>query len=257
MEDLGWKAPQYLHWGRINFVGMRLSTSETRRAIEQKEYSGWDDIRLPFLVALRKRGYQPEAFRKFALEIGLSPNDKTVSKEEFWKMIDAFNREVIEPRANRYFFIEDPVKIELVGAPRQEVTLHLHPDFPERGERTFTVNGNFYISQKDYQSLGEGYVHRLMDCFNFRCEGKKFRYMSEAYEEYKNSAERGKIIHWLPMTGNKEVEVLMENGTALQGIGEHSLSSIKEGDIIQFERRYFVRCHKKEKNIIRCWYLHK
>ena len=86
MKMLGWEAPEYQHWGRINFEGFSLSSSKTRLAIEQNEYHGWDDIRLPTLPALRRRGYHPGAFLKFATKIGLSLNDKTVSKEEFWKM---------------------------------------------------------------------------------------------------------------------------------------------------------------------------
>ena len=45
MEAFGWKPPFYKHWGRINFLDMKLSTSETRRAIERDEFHGWDDVR--------------------------------------------------------------------------------------------------------------------------------------------------------------------------------------------------------------------
>ncbi|MBT5343230.1 glutamate--tRNA ligase, partial [Candidatus Woesearchaeota archaeon] len=98
MKYLGWKTPEYKHWGKINFEGFKLSTTKTKLAVEQGEYSGWDDIRLMTLLALRKRGYQAGAFRKYALEIGLSLNDKTVCEKEFWKNINAFNKELIEEK---------------------------------------------------------------------------------------------------------------------------------------------------------------
>ncbi len=256
MECFGWEYPTYRHWGRINFEGISVSKSKTKLAIEEGKYTGWDDIRLPFLQSLRKRGYQAAAFRRFALEIGLSLNDKTVSMEEFWKNINAFNKEIIEPKANRYFFIDEPVEIKIVGSPEKEVNMDLHPDFPERGKRKLFAKGPFLISQSDFQSLGEGYLHRLMDCFNFKLEGKKFHYISDSYEEYKHSSEKGKIIHWLPKEGNLNVEVLMDNNLLTKGLGESNLKAIKEGDIIQMERQFFVRCVKKEKDIIRCWYLH-
>ncbi len=273
MDIFGWKIPQYQHWGRINFEGFHLSTSDTRRAIEQGEYKGWDDIRLPFLPALRRRGYQPEAFRKFAKEMGLSLSDKHVSGEEFWKMINAFNREVIEKQANRYFFIEKPMKITLEGAPKREVQLDLHPDFPQRGKRIFSVSKTFWIAEADLRMLAEGYLHRLMDCCNFVVEGKSFRYVQGTYDDYKNAAERGRIIHWLPLDQTVPVSLLMEKGQLIEGLGEETLLRLSEGSIIQFERQYFVRVDKKEhfaksersesfgkekeKNLIRCWYLHK
>ena len=256
MEYLGWKAPIYLHWGRINFQGMRLSTSETRLKIDQNEYHGWDDIRLPFLPALRKRGYQPEAFRRFAIDIGLSLNDKTVSKEEFWKLVNAYNKDIVEPTSNRYFFIDDPIKIEIQGAEKKEVEIDLHPEFPKRGKRVFKTTDEFFISQSDFKQLGEGYVHRLMDCLNFKLKGKKFIYHSDSYEEYKNSEEKGKIIHWLPTKNTLNVEVLLETGQALQGLGEEGLKNAKEGDVIQLERRFFARINENKKNKVQCYYLH-
>ncbi len=257
MEYLGWKAPEYKHWGRINFEGFALSSSETRIAIEQGEFSGWDDIRLPFLPALRRRGYQPGAFRKFALEIGLSLNDKTVSREEFWKMINAFNREIIEKPANRYFFIDHPVEITVESAPEQAVTLDLHPDFPERGKRNFKAGKKLWISEQDYQRLSDGYLHRLMDYCNFRVSDTGFHHMPGSYEDYKKAEHKGHIIHWLPATQVVPVEVMMDYGAAVKGYGEEALLKLAEGTIIQLERRYFVRLDKKEKGKVVFWYLHR
>lgn len=256
MEYLGWKAPEYLHWGRINFKDMKISSSETRLKVEQQDYHGWDDVRLPFLPALRRRGYQAEAFRKFALEIGLSLNDKTVSQEEFWKIVNAFNKEIVEEKANRYFFVDKPVKILIEDAPSKEIKIDLHPDFPKRGQREFTVNGEFFISESDFKSLGEGYVHRLMDCFNFTLSGENFNFVSESYEEYKDAKNKGKIIHWVPAKQNVEAEVLMDNGIISTGLGEEALKCVEAGSIVQFERRFFSRVDKTGKKIVSL-YLHK
>ena len=257
MEDLGWKVPEYKHWGRINFEGFELSTSKTRLAIEQGKYTGWEDIRLPFLPALRKRGYQPEAFRRFALEMGLSLNDKNVSIEEFWKSINSFNKDIIESKANRYFFIDQPVKVKIEKAPPEKVQLDLHPDFPQRGKRTLMAKGTFYISNSDVEKLKPGCIHRLMDYGNFELKGKKYEFVSEPYEEYKNAANRGMIIHWLPVQETIEAEVMMDDGTIVKGIAEPGLAKMEIGEIVQLERRFFARIEKKEKNKIVLWYLHK
>ncbi len=258
MDCFNWKYPEYRHWGRINFEGFTLSTSQTRIAIEHNEYTGWDDPRLPFLTALRKRGYQPEAFRRFAKEIGLSLNDKKVSQEEFWKMIDAFNRELVEPKANRYFFVENPVEIVIDGAGKKEVSIDLHPDFPKRGKRKLEANKKVFIPHQDLKKLGEKKVHRLMDYCNFQISKGKFKFASEKHDEYKNAKNKGFIIHWLPVEKKMcKVEVMMDNGEVLHGFGEAGMLKLTEGDIIQMERMFFARLDKKEKDQLTFYYLHK
>ncbi|HLC52776.1 MAG TPA: glutamate--tRNA ligase [Candidatus Nanoarchaeia archaeon] len=257
MKSLGWQPPEYQHWGKINFDGFRLKTSEVKVAIEQKEYSGWDDIRLPFLGALRKRGYQAGAFRKFATEIGLSLTDKNVSQLEFWKSINAFNRDIIEPKASRYFFVNEPKEIQIRNLESKEVEISLHPNFKDRGNRKLNVSDRVYISDKDFKTLAEGYTHRLMDLCNIEVKGNIVWKESDHYEDYKNAENKGKIIHWVPVEENKAVEILLDTGSILKGYGEISLQNCKEGDIIQFERFAFCRINKKEKNKIILWYLHK
>ena len=257
MDCFGWKHPVYKHWGRINFEDFAVSKSKTRLAIEEGKYLGWDDIRLPFLKALRRRGYQPEAFRRFATEIGLSLNDKTVTSEEFWKSINAFNKEIIEKKANRYFFIDNPLKIMLEKAPTEKVQMDLHPDFPNRGKRTLLVKGEFFVAESDVEKLNSTQLHRLMDYGNFIIKGKKYEYISESYDEFKSAPNKGLIIHWLPAEEKIAAEVLQEDGTIVKGWAELTLEKVKVGEIVQLERRYFARVDKKDKNKISLWYLHK
>ena len=257
MEFLGWKPPIYKHWGRINFEGFELSTSKTRRAIDAGEYSGWDDIRLPFLRALRKRGYQPEAFRKFALEVGISLNDKAVTLEEFWKNINSFNREIVEPKSNRYFFVDQPQRIKVEKAPTKTAKLDLHPEHPERGKRELLANGEVYICKSDVEKLDEKKIHRLMDYCNFTIEKGKYKFHSEDYESFKEAKNKGFIIHWLPITTTLEVEVHKEDGTIDRGLGEEGLRELIANQIVQLERRYFATLQNKAKNKLIFWHLHK
>ena len=79
--------------GRIHLKDMELSTTKMRQDIESGKYSGWNDKRLPTIASLKKQGYKPEAFWKFAERIGLSENDKIMDREEFFKLLDSFNKE--------------------------------------------------------------------------------------------------------------------------------------------------------------------
>lgn len=78
--------------GRIHLKDMELSTTKMRQDIESGKYSGWDDPRLPTIASLKKQGYRPEAFWKFAERIGISENDKVMDRKEFFKLLDTFNR---------------------------------------------------------------------------------------------------------------------------------------------------------------------
>jgi glutamyl-tRNA synthetase len=249
--------PTDVYVGRINFSDLKISASQTKMAIERKEYTGWDDIRLPFLAALKRRGYQPEAFIKYALDVGITQTDKTVSKDEFFKAINAFNKGIIEPQASRFFFIQVKKKIKIKKAPAQECQVPLHPDFRKRGYRKFKTKTDFLINAKDLARLKSNKVHRLMDCVNFVKKNNEFIFHSTDYEEFKKAKNKGIIIHWLPAEEKTiDVEVLMEDNTKLNGLGEHKLKDLKVGEIIQFERAFFVKLDKKDKNKLFFWYLH-
>jgi glutamyl-tRNA synthetase len=255
-DAFGWKPPVHLYVGRINFDGFDLSKTETMKKIERGEYTGWDDIRLPFIAALRRRGYQPDTFIQWAIDMGLGENDKTVSREEFFKSIDAHNRKLLEPVANRYFFVADPVEVHVSGAPKQAVEIDLHPDHAERGKRRFETHEAFYLAKDDVDALTDGQLYRLMECGNFGKEGANFKYHSRGVEEYREKGKR--IMHWLPVsTELAKVEVVMPDGTKKQGYGEAALKQLKEGSIMQFERFGFVRLDRKQADKLIFWFAHK
>jgi len=89
---LGKKYPVVIFHGRIHFKDLELSTTKMREAIEKKKFKGWDDKRLPTIASLKKQGYKPQAFYKFAEQVGLSESDKVIDKEEYFKLLDAFNK---------------------------------------------------------------------------------------------------------------------------------------------------------------------
>jgi glutamyl-tRNA synthetase len=91
-ESLGKKFPWTGFLGRIKFKDMELSTTKIRQAIEQGKYTGWDDEKLPTISALKKKGYKPSAFWKFAEQIGLSESDKVMDRKEYFKLLDFFNK---------------------------------------------------------------------------------------------------------------------------------------------------------------------
>lgn len=249
------KTPISLSVGRINFEGFEVSCSKTKERIEKGEFTGWDDIRIPFLLALRRRGYHPEALRRYSLDVGITRVDKSVDIREFFKTIDAHNKDLIDPVAYRYFFVWDPKLIKIKDALQQGITLDLHPD-NKKGGRELLSKGEYYITKDDYGSIKDKELIRLMDCLNFKKEKRSFVFDSEDYETYKEEGKR--IIHWLPKDDKLvNVEVLMPDNTTLKGLAEETIRHMRIDEVCQFERFGFVRLDSKEKDLYKFWFAHK
>ncbi len=253
----GFSTPEAISVGRINFDGFDLSTTQTRLKIKEGLYSGWDDIRLPFLLALKRRGYKAAALRKFAVGIGVTKTDKTVAISEFFKTINSFNKEILEHISERYSFVKNPVKINVIDAPSMSVKMPLHPDNLKLGYRTFETNTDFYIASKDYEKIPQDKIFRLMDCMNVSRKGDAFHFDSLEYEKYK---EEGccMIIHWLPFDEKQIVkaEVLLPDNEKREGFAEKTISKLKVDDVLQFERFGFVRFDRKVDDKYVFWYTH-
>ena len=137
-DHFGWKVPVYRHYGRMGIEGVVLSTSQMRLGINEGTYSGWDDIRLGTLRALARRGISPEAVKNAMIAIGIGDVDISFS----WDNLYAENRKIVDPVANRYFFVPDPVAIKINGAPDHTAHAMLHPSDPARGSRTLMFEGD-------------------------------------------------------------------------------------------------------------------
>ena len=113
------------------------------------------------------------------------------------------------------------------------------------------------MQRDDVNRLEEGKVHRLMECCNFE-KKNGFRFVSGEYEEFKNAANKGRIIHYVPY--QKEyvrVEILMPDKKVFCGIGEPGLASVKVGEVIQAERLGFMRLDAVEKEMFKFWFCHR
>lgn len=255
-DAFGWKEPTHLYTGRINLEGLEISKTKVKAQIERGEYDDWDDIRLPFLGAMRRRGFQPGAFQKFAVDIGLGMNDKNVPADDFFKTLEAHNREIIDPIANRYFFVETPVEIKVNGAPKQTIEIPLHPENKKRGNREFETSDKFWVSKSDLSDIKAKKLFRLKDCLNFKKDGKGYEFDSVEYEKFRNVGDA--TFTWLPVDAkNVSVEVLMPDKKLKVGLGESGLKKLKVGDIVQFERFGFCRLDSKEKDKLTFWFAHK
>ena len=236
-EYFGWRYPYVKHWGRVNIheIG-KLSTSHLKKEIELGKYEGWDDPRLPTLRALRRRGFEPEAIKRFFIALGVGENDVSISLKNLY----AENRKIVDPKANRYFFVWDPVEIEIDLPEEIEVELPLNPF--KGSKRKLKGERIVYITKDDYERF-KGKVVRLKDFCNIVLD-KRAEFISYQIKD----AKKGKnIIHWLPKSFAIPCKVIGE--VSKEGFVEKNVLE-DVGKVVQFERFAFCKIESFRDSVI-------
>src|SRR3989338_10002854 len=238
---LGLHVTQTYEFARFNLKGVESSGRVIREKVNLGEYIGWDDPRLTTLVALRRRGFLPEAIKNFIISTGITKSESTLT----WDDLIIQNRRILDRTAKRYFMMHDYEKVTIHNSPHQQISMHLHPSNDEYGERKIESQDEFLLSREDISHLKENERYRLMDCLNFRKAGGILEFDSIEYDNYKQEGAR--IMHWLPAYGNIDIEILMDDATRISGFAEHNIKELKIGEVIQFERFGFCRLDSIEK----------
>lgn len=247
----GFRETRIYEFARFNLEGVESSGRVIREKVKKKQLIGWDDPSLTTLVALRRRGFLPEAIKEFVLSTGLTKTEAVLT----WGDLIVHNRRLLDSKCNRYFFVENPKEISIEKAPEQTAELKLHPDFKERGSRKFKTKDKFYVTEKDFKEFKDDKLYRLMDCLNFVKKKDKFIFDSLEYEKYKKSGD--KIIHWLPAQKDLvKAEVLMPSREVKKGLAEPMVKNLRIGDIVQFARFGFCRLDSKKSDKLMFWYTH-
>lgn len=253
-KHMDWNYPEAIHYGRMKITGGLLSKSKIVEGVKKGIFEGWDDPRLATFVALRKRGILPETIRRLIFEVGPKTVDVTLS----WENLYAINRKLIDPVANRYFFVGNPRKIVIKSVSTTvKSEIPLHPDHADRGFRTFEIKpekaeATLWIAGQDANLMETGKVIRLMGLFNILIEKVHKNvieavFHSRAHEEARNLG--AQLIHWLPVGSGIPCEVIMPDATIVKGIAEEKCKQLKADDIVQFERFGFVRVDKVEEKL--------
>ena len=248
-DHFGWKYPEAIHYGRLKITGTSLSKSVILQGFRNGFYEHWDDPRLATLAALRRRGITSQAIRRLMMDVGPKTADVVLS----WKNLYAHNRKIVDPTANRYFFVHDPKKLTVKNIPRTfAVQVPLHPGHPEKGFRSFKIaphkkEASFLVSNDDLNILKKKRRIRFMELFNFQVEKVeknliKAIFYSESYEEAKKIG--APLIHWIPVDSGIPCEVVMPDASTAKGIAEEACKELTPDKIIQFERFGFVRVDK-------------
>jgi glutaminyl-tRNA synthetase len=141
--------PQQIEFARLNLNYVVLSKRKLIQLVDEGHVDGWDDPRLPTLVAARRRGYTPEGFRLFAERIGVSKSDSWID----YGVLEECMREHLNQVAPRRIAVLDPLKLIIDNYPEsveEECLAPNHPQKPELGKRAVPFSRELWIEREDF-----------------------------------------------------------------------------------------------------------
>ena len=247
-NHFGWKYPETMYWGRVKIHEFgSFSTSGMRKEIENKNYSGWDDPRLPTLRALRRRGFDSDAMKDFWIDLGLTQKDISVSLQT----IESFNSSKIDSKCERRVFVRDPKKIILntnnIEIPKKLI-LNKHPLNEIEGHREWDLEDlEIYVEHKDLQKK----QIRLKDFADIQIR------KSEGIIQSMDRNDRRSIVHWVPKSISKKAILTIPNGNEIivqEGVIEDI--QIIKNNIVQLERVGYAKIESIEEDLIKLLWLH-
>jgi glutamyl-tRNA synthetase len=246
---LGFPEIRVTQFSRFNFKGTPVQKRLLRPLVEEKLVEGWDDPRMPTIEGVIRRGILPGAIRQFTTEVGYTKSEHTFD----WSLLFAVNRKMLDPITRRVYFVPDPVKLRVEGAPDRRVTIPFHP-LEKLGERSLATDGRFFVPSGDVGKMTEGQVFRLMELYNVRLVSKAPGEDVVGHYEGEEMVQDTRKLQWVVQEDSHGVEVLEpselynEDGSFNKdslktrlGVAESAFDRLKEGDIVQFPRYGFVR----------------
>ena len=247
-DYFGWAYPEVIHWGhvQVDAYDVALSTSTLKEKIAAGEYDGWDDPRVPTLKSLRRRGVRGEAIVNAMVELGTSTSDVDLPMSNIY----AHNRELVDDETDRAFAVREGVRFDIAGGPD---TAHppLHPEHPDRGERTIPVGDAVFLEPEDVPEPGERVW--LKGYGPFGREGDTLVYTDESIAVVR---ERGvPVVHWAPVEESVSLRLRTMDGD-VACFAEPGVREYDPDALLQFERVGFARVDAHDDRETTCYFTH-
>ena len=225
-KDLDDNRPRQYEFNRLNLTYTIMSKRKLLALVEEKLVNGWDDPRMPTLCGLRRRGYSPEAIRKFIQMIGYTKFDALND----YAMLEAAAREDLNARAIRVSAVLNPVKLVITNYPNgkeEEMTAINNPENPSDGSHTIMFTKELWMERDDFMEdapkkffrMTPGREVRLKNAYIVKCTGCKKDdngNVVEIYCEYDPDSKSGmpgadrkvkSTLHWVSTKYSVKSEV--------------------------------------------------
>ncbi|MDE2209014.1 MAG: glutamine--tRNA ligase/YqeY domain fusion protein [Betaproteobacteria bacterium] len=170
--------PRQYEFARLNLTYVVLSKRKLIELVRDRHVDGWDDPRMPTLVAARRRGYTREGFQLFAERIGVAKSDSWIDMS----VLEDAMRDDLNARAVRRLAVLDPLRLVIDNYPAgrsEDCFAPNHPQHPELGKRPVPLSKELWIEREDFQAtppkgyfrLAPGTEVRLRYAYIVRCTG--------------------------------------------------------------------------------------
>ena len=223
--------PRQIEFAKLYLTNVITGKRYIKKLVEDGIVDGWDDPRLVSIAALRRRGYTPEAIRKFVDLVGVSKANSSVD----YAMLEYCIREDLKLKKARMMAILDPVKLVIDNYPEGQTEMLEVPnnlENPELGSRMVPFGRELYIEREDFMEepprkyfrLFPGNEVRLMSAYFVTCTGfekDENGNITVVHATYDPATKSGSgfcerkvkgTIHWVAAATAKQVEVrLYEN----------------------------------------------
>ncbi len=150
IEQLGIFPSRQFEFDRLNITYTLLSKRKLLALVQNGYVSGWDDPRMPTLSGLRRRGYTPEAIRKFCANLSVTKTNNTVQLS----LLEYFVREDLNKHAARVMTVLRPLRVVIDNYPDdliEELDAVNNPEDERMGTRKVPFSKVLYIEQDDFR----------------------------------------------------------------------------------------------------------
>lgn len=190
-RDLEDHRPRQYEFNRLNLTYTVMSKRKLLALVKEGLVDGWDDPRMPTVCGLRRRGFSPEAVRKFIDMIGYTKFDALND----YAMLEAAAREDLNSRATRVSAVLRPVRLVVTNYPEgrsEEMEAVNNPENPADGTHTITFSRELWMERDDFMEeapknffrMVPGKEVRLKNAYIVKCTGCKKNASGEVEEIY-------------------------------------------------------------------------
>jgi glutaminyl-tRNA synthetase len=174
LDELDIYHPQQIEFAGLDLSYTMTSTRRLLRLVQEGYVSGWDDPRMPTVSAMRRRGYRPEALRRFNELHGVAKANSTVEMS----LLEHAVRDDLNQFAPRAMAVLRPLRVVIENYPDDLTEEFEVRNFPQDKENTETRLVPFsriiYIEQEDFLEDPPGKFFRL-------APGREVRLMGAYY----------------------------------------------------------------------------
>jgi glutaminyl-tRNA synthetase len=152
--------PRQIEFARLNLSYTVMSKRKLLELVEKNVVSGWDDPQMPTLSGMRRRGFTPEAIRRFCEKIGVSKNDSLIDMA----LLENCVRDDLNEKALRVMAVLRPLHVVIDNYPEgrvEEFDCPYHPKNADMGSRKAPFSRELFIEQEDFMEVPPKKFFRL------------------------------------------------------------------------------------------------